>query len=575
MAPTKKEGNATLNEVTNDRDPSKWSGNHGMTEFLLEAAEVETRLRQHILELMEPTIRKQAVIELRFKELKSFSEKNRSEIDGLLAVRDGTESLNNIIDNFRSELASWDKQRHEHEYIVSDRLSTQEVEINALRQSLEMVKGVDNSSMVRSLQNLGDMLAQYKDENTDLRRFCVERLDLNRDKVAKLRDEFEMRTLAVENHLHRVQDSQTRLDTRIAHIDEVVSNMVGRVNNSCEGVADLWRAKASVSCLEEQQQDLEEFMRHTNATVASLKQQFGSLVDDVKSHFETATKVVGKSTAQQMEAIRGQYQQDLARLDRMATEMEDLVSKQKTFQETLQSAFESTRDTTESALEDLNSELDQLRQRGHIDQKTGQLEISRLKQSIAKLENCMHAEVGVVATPAIPSGNSCGTGVVATPAISNGVRSDTLAMLVENAFMGLACDLQDEEDRKDIALYAAKPMQPERTLISLPQISQNGRSQTLSPRRSRTLKTTTSSGGFGGSNPDSSFKEPVISLDSRCLSCSGSQATVLAGFKLACLQYRPGAVEYERKTYNRSDLIQKRCELLQQCRKTLEPRTIT
>lgn len=560
MAPTtQRDSNASFHEVPNDSDPDllKGSGSHGMTEFLLEAAEVETRLRQHILELMEPTIRKQAVMELRFKEMKTFLDKSRSEIDSLMAVRDGTESLNSIIDNFRTELSGWDKQRHEHEMKISDRISSQEVEINALRQSLELVKGVDNSSMSRALQNLGDMLAQYKEENTDLRRFCVERLDLNRDKGMKLRDEFENRTLAVEMHLHRLQDSQTRMDTKILHLEQVVTSMGSRVDNSCEGVADLWRAKASINCLSEQQQDLEEFMRHTNATVAALKQQFGSLVDDVKAHFETATMVVGKSTAQQMEAIRGQYQQDLERFNRMASEMANLENNQRTFQQTLESGVESTRKTTESALDGMNSELDQLNQRRTLDKKTGDLELSRLKHSVQQLEDIVQ-----------DAGHFGG---------GSGIRSDIVAMLVESALMGLACDLQDEEDRKDIGLFGTKSMQADKTFIPLPQINPYGRS--ISPRQTptRLAKTSTGGNGFsavGGSEPDTSFREPVISLDSRCLSCSGSQATVLAGFKLACLQYQPGAVEYERKKYSRYDLIRKRLELLQQCRKTLEPRTI-
>lgn len=524
----------------------------GMTEFLLEASEVETRLRHHILELIEPTISKQAVMTRRMNEMNAFANGCRHDVDDLLSVRDAAESSTAMIEGFRVELASWDKERHEHEQKVSDRLSAQEVEINGLRQSLELLKGVDHTSVTRTLENFGKMLVTYKDENTDLRRFCVERLDLNRDKLAKLRDEFETRMMSVENRMHCLQDVHTQTSMTIKHLEEVVERMDGKVNKSCEDVADLWREKAPVTCLEEQQQDLTEFMKHVNSIASSLKQQFGTLVDDVKAHFETASQVVGKSTADQIDVLRREYEQDLKRINDLRDLLEDCARKQVDGQVKLASDLQSTRETAEAGLSGLGNAIDELRSRRELDQKLAQIEVVQLKKQIHELAESDDDDVG---------------GGGAHHGHHHGNKSDALISLVESCLMSLACDLQDEEDRKRIALFGvrAPQAQPDKG-IALPDITLKSKSSpnsaAPSPRRSRTHIRTDGQGNAEGI-------APVVSLDTRCLSCSGSQATVLAGFKMACLQYQPGPVDYENKTYSRSELVRKRMELLTQARTSL------
>lgn len=159
-------------------------------------------------------------------------------------------------------------------------------------------------------------------------------------------------------------------------------------------------------------------------------------------------------------------------------------------------------------------------------------------------------------------------------AVGGGAASnkfDALATFLESACIGLACDLQDDKDRKGIALFGAKGMATDKG-AGLPDItSKRGSmaSPSTSPRKKggmdKLAKTTTAAGfGFEG------VTDQVVSIDNRCLSCSGGSATVLAGFKLACLRYEPGPVEYEGIFYSRSELIRKRMELLEQARSALK-----
>lgn len=558
--------------LVSTEDPAAFNQTYGpiMAEFLIEASEVESRLRQHVLELIEPTMRKQVAVERKVKDFRALIQTDRTDIDDLISTRDATDSINTILDNFRVELAEWDRERHEHEMKVSTRISGQEVEINGLRQSLEMLKGVDHSSVHRTLQNMGDMLTQYKDESTELRRFCTERIDLSRDKTLKLRDEFETRTLAMENQMHCLQDMQTQTNTSITHINELVEMMDHRTKKAGEGIADLWRAKVSVACLEEQQQDLSEFMQHVNGIVSSLKQQFGSLIDDVKAHFETATQLVGRSTAEQMNVMRTKYQDDLHRVDTLRNEMSHFVSTQKVSLEEMGSEVKSTRETTSATLQTLSATIEKLRQQREVDQKMAEIDMGQLRMRLNQCVEAGHANAvsGGGAHP-VSGGNAGGGGGASGLPVHN---RDALATFLESASIGVACDMQDEKDRKGLALFGAKPVMPIGQGAALPDIlSQRGTMQYAagSPRRAKLAKAGTTAAIFG-TVPEEGASDQAITFDNRCLSCTGSSATVLASFKMACLRYEPGQVEYEGSLYSRSELMGKRIELLEQARAILK-----
>merc|ERR1719181_1216693 len=139
--------------------------------------------------------------------------------------------------------------------------------------------------------------------------------------------------------------------------------MEKRVNSNCEGVADLWRTRASVQVVEEQQRDLAQFMQHVNTIVSSLKQQFGSLVDDVKAHFDTAQKTIGRSAAEQMNTMRIRYQDDTRRVDSLKKEIENFVLDQKSGLQQTRAEMEDLRSTANSAINDLKNSMEALKKR--------------------------------------------------------------------------------------------------------------------------------------------------------------------------------------------------------------------
>jgi len=535
------------------------------TAFLVEAAEIESRLRHHSLELLEPTIKKQGILESRLREAIAGIDKHSTEMNDLKKIKDDAEMLFGMVEGFRGELAAWDKERRTQEQEVGNRLSAQEGEITALRQQLER-KGGDTASIFRAVKGLGDQLAQSRDETTELRRYSTERIDLNRDKLAKLRDEFETRMFVVENQMHGLQDSRTRTDTVIEHMKDLNLRMNARVDKASDDIADIWRSKASVNCLEEQQQDLTEFMRHVNATVSALKQQFGSLVDDVKAHFEKAAHVVGTSTAKQMDAMRSQYNVEVSRVDVMHEDMDKFLNKQRKAQRDLSVEVSQTNSTTSMKIEELKDELEELNKMRRLGENNFGIEIAQIRKDTEELKKSQQGQDQV-----------------------SGFKNDVLQNILESQLLSAALDLQDDQDRKNIALFGYKANDNKDKPCWLPDLTgseckpgtASNTSRGRTPRgKQKTGMQASSLGSTGGSTRSSlststaASDNPVLLCDKRCLSCSGAASTVLAGFKLACLQYAPSPVEYEKATYNRSDLIKLRMDLLKQAKDQLNSRSI-
>merc|ERR1719215_2332436 len=80
----------------------------------------------------------------------------------------------------------------------------------------------------------------------------------------------------------------------------------------------------------------------------------------------------------------------------------------------------------------------------------------------------------------------------------------------------------------------------------------------MSPGRSPPRKN-----GPGGFNRN---RQPTISVDQRCLSCSGQARTVLSAFKVACLQYSPSTVNYDDRDHTRHELLERMNRMLEAAR---------
>jgi len=144
-------------------------------------------------------------------------------------------------------------------------------------------------------------------------------------------------------------------------------------------------------------------------------------------------------------------------------------------------------------------------------------------------------------------------------------------------------DLQDDQDRRSVSLFGFKAGDGRDNAgraCALPEL-EGGSGRRLAststprasvpnpaastPRKKAQTVTAAANAASWGEPPGT----PVMTLDKRCLSCSGSASTVLAGFKLACLQYAPSPIMYQQGLHSRTELIRLRMDLLNQAKEQL------
>jgi hypothetical protein len=276
-------------------------------------------------------------------------------------------------------------------------------------------------------------------------------------------------------------------------------------------------------------------------------------VEDVKAHFETATKVVGTHTAKLLDDLREQYSKEVQRVDKVQREFQS-------FERLLQHSFGKLKNEVASASADSNSQiqelqntLDELSEKRQVDRRSMELEVSLLGKKVSEVQTGARG------------GNA-----------DHSTRTDILSWLLSSQMMSAAIDMQDDHDRKAVALYGYKAggegpaphgaganMNLSSTVPTLPGLARDrggDSARARTPRKHSLARKTQSE----------DFRDPVYTVDKRCLSCSGTSQTVLAGFKMACLQYAPGPVAYERAMYSRSELIRMRIDLLTQAKDQLQ-----
>lgn len=522
---------SSLQEVKKDEDVSLREVQEGteQSKFLAEASVIETRLRHHVLKLLEPVLRRQGLLEVKIKEGRVNLDRAFNEISDLQRHRADHGSVKDQLDGFRLELAQWDSERKNYSLEISEKFAMQETESVLLRQHLEG-KAQEGASAVRALKGVGETLTSVRNEVSDLRRFFTERLDVNRDKILKLRDEFETRVLSVESQLHRIQDTNTQVETRIKHIQAEMVRVANTTTQTADGVAELRHSKASVTVVQELQQEFGKFQKQVDGTILEFRRQLNTLVDELKGHFKLSANMLATSTAQQMTAMREQYMEDTKTVHTLVKDTEEFKAQQHLF-------HQATKGSLEQIMADTKNEVFKIRDWAEQKMYKAKVESAEIHADVIELRRRMNDQTIT---------NAQGGGAH-RDGRATGVNSDVLNMIVEAELLSAVLDQQDDLDRKQIALYGLKPQEESRKTM-LPD---------LSPRKADMGKLT------GG------VLTPIISLEKRCLSCSANPTTGLAGFKMACLKYAPSPIEYERVTYSRTELIGLRLDLLRQIKEQM------
>lgn len=501
----------------------------GAMEREVEIAELETRMRKYNLDLLQPTIRKATATEQGVNSLRGDVESTQAKLADLITINAKVEAHGQLVDDFRADMSKCEFKRMKAHEEVNESVLNLSTDISSLRGVVER-ESAHSRQLQRTVDRVVDELRKVHElVSTTNGRFDDKLMQQGR-MLSNQKTDLGVKIVELESRLNRLCDELWGESTGLTQLNREVTRVVKLVEASTKEVDRLESTKTNVGSVEALQEEVRSLFRDNDANVSVLQTTLDTMVADVKSHFATATNVMAAHSATMLSQAH----------------IADLETRlHQTFERTQSNVVKVQYD-----IDDMNS--------------TRRRELSNQELQFTT----MHGQVHFAAE--------------ASQAVGKCLEhlSSVLQLMLESERAASALDIQDDTDRAKIALMGYKasgnctpstsaPSRPP-SALSRPSSSRPG--SRPSSRGAGTARATPtpplptmrsrSAGGETGALDD--FQAPPFTLDQRCLGCNGCKETVLAGFKMACINYEPGPVSFAARTYARPELLDLRERLLAQ-----------
>jgi len=511
-------------------------------------AEMESRLREFINNLVEPSIVK--------------VNQSAQGMDTLVAVvTEHTRSLQEVkvaqfkaveqvlsITSFKEDMLRWDQQRRAQEIVVDEKVESMSQKLQSFQYNLEQKESVLMHT-TRSMERLAIEVNRLIDMTESTGEHSEERFDDISLKVNHLRSENEATFAGIEMKLNALHDEIWGEETGLARVSGEVHKMMLLLKHLESSVEDVRGNQVDPAELQETQSQARKMLHEANVAVSSLRQEVGTVVDDVREQFRTVSETLTKHTSTFVCEIRREYQNELRNAAKLREEVLDFMKKTDESVAGLHERVGETDTKTADIASELRDEVEELNRRRKRDKTSADTEMKVLKRRIGEIfDNSECVYVGV-------------------EHIYN-----VMKMIIEGESLQCRLEMQDCLDRKRIGLLGVKddesylsrttatePQRPRpecrvKTVNGVPSPEKPGRKMVVAPPVAPTSH------------------EPVLRVDSRCLGCSGQAPFVLSAFKMACLQYTSSPIEYRGEACEREVLLQERARILEMAQTTLEQR---
>eukprot|EP00929_Paragymnodinium_shiwhaense_P032649 TRINITY_DN18069_c0_g1_i1.p1 TRINITY_DN18069_c0_g1~~TRINITY_DN18069_c0_g1_i1.p1 ORF type:complete len:671 (-),score=226.57 TRINITY_DN18069_c0_g1_i1:228-2240(-) len=523
----------------------------------VEFAELETRIRKYNLDLLQPTIRKTSMMEQVVADLREEFSKTAALVAELTRTSAKVENQVLAVESFREEMSKWDSERREAQASFVENMSTMKQDLDMFRYSLER-EDASIHSIQRTVDRAVEEIQRVQAASDTLQTHVNARIGQQNKLLNGTKADLEVRLIALETKHNRLSDELWGEATGLTKVTRDLSKTDETVAFLSKEILRMEHEKAHVSQLEAIQGEVNRGIGETNANVFTLKKTLDTMLSDVKDHFKTATNTVAAHSATMLSEVRNSYQVELERSASLRSECTKFMDEARQEIKELSEQMNTSSASVANDLRLVKSDVDEVSKLRKRDRGNTELEARQLAEQVQLARKSADSMASAVEH-----------------------LSTVITIMLESERAACALYMQDDVDRAKVALVGfrdgAKEVKDGSISRQSTRAPSSGRSTRVSPLPSVAGTPRKERPGTAGTEPDRPNDKaapddgsgPVISVDQRCLSCSGQGQTVLSGFKMACLQYAPGPVTYERKTYARSELLDLREQLLHQALEAL------
>jgi len=511
-----------LSEAISSTAPPSRQAARPHREREVEFAEFETRIRKFILELLEPTIHRTAQLEITMESAKEEQQGLEQQVARVVSASRLAERQISVVEQFREEMAKWDSERRNAETKTTEDISSMKQELDTFRYSLERKDSTMNG-LQRTADRMTSELGKVHAASEDLRQHVERRIAQQSKVINGAKTDLEVKLIALEGHFNKLSDELWGEETGLAKVTSDLGRTNSIVANHSEEMKVLCSGKANLEQFESIQEEVNEMIREALGSVGELKKTVATVVSDVKAHFHTATNQIAAHNASMLTEVRSSYQEELKHAAELRSDIVRFMEETQSHISHLEDVVGRSQDQTESMVREVRQEVEELNTRRKRDKHSSDMETKSLKTQISGVNGSSDHVIKCIEH-----------------------LSSVIWVMIQSDRAACALGQQDDTDRAKVALMGYR---------DAPTAKGGG-----AAKRSTTPRPGGADDGGGGG---------VVNVDQRCLSCSGQAQTVLAGFKMACLQYAPGPVTFGKKVYKRTDLMGMRTQLLEQAHEAL------
>lgn len=491
-------------------------------------AEIEGRVKEMVLEVLAPTQHQNRMNSMEIGELKDVTKGQSLHLHELVQIPMKMLEFKELIDMFHHELGSFQREAAEMKVDTTEVRKTFQVEVEALG-----IKMQSRDSALRQLTFTVDKLRSHFDE-LDQRLEEAQNAQLTRVEelqraIGSLQTELEVKMAAVGLQHVKVTDQIWSCETEIARVTGELRHQSEVLKGLNQAVQELNATKVKQESLDSLKELVLERSIQTSNEVSGLKAEFRTTVNKVSGHLEALLSASTANVTSFYDDMRDAHDEQSKLVEKAVS---DFAKAAETFRKDMLAQSQETKNT----MQRLEAVVQEVRE--------GQFEMERKRRQDragmeAEIQASNHRVHGIF--------EAMGECLESTR-----TTQEALGKMVQALEVSFALGIQDEQDRLSVSLIGFKEEAP------APSPSNSTATPSQSPRKEQ-------------QSPRLQRKASVISVDHRCLSCSGQSPVVMAGFKMACLQYRPSPIAFEGTSFHRGELLQQIGQMLSFIRDRLPP----
>jgi len=482
-------------------------------------AEMETRLRVLVTELVSPTVRKSSILGTELENMAALVNDHTKKINNMYSLTTKVVETTAALETFREEMTKMDAQVHASCVRCDEEMRRLNEEFDGQQKNLERKESAIlhlQRCLDRVTMELNRVLAK-QDESVEME--VQHQLDEQRRVAHKMICQLEAKLMNMELQHANLTDQLWGEETGLAKVTGEVKKLTETVESLVETVTILQASRVQPEHLARLREEVKGCLVKAESDMLELRMNVGNVVNDSKEHLRTALETVSTQHSTFMQEVRTSYREELDYSAKLRSDVEAFVAAVKQHGSDVDKRVEDQASRTNNLMSEQQSVIEDEGRKRKRDRTTLDLEIKGIQKRLGGIFDS-HAE------------------------ITKGFEHlrNVVGKLLGAARMQCAVDLQDTEDREKVYLLGMR-LDSQKEESAGPMSPGRPPSEKIQPSPRRKPK-------ILGHQP-----QPIVKVDQRCLACSGSAPTVLSAFKMACLQYNPSPVDFQDSHFSRFELL--------------------